>query len=305
MRAKSLLLVDTAGLYFRAFYGLPSSLRGLEGQQVNAVRGLTDFLARFISEYRPTHLACCWDEAWRPAWRVALVPSYKAHRVAHGDVEVVPDELVGQIPLIRAVLHTLGLPVVGVAGMEADDVIGTLAATAPMPVDIVTGDRDLFQLVDDERRVRVLSVVRGVAKHERVTDEWLAAKYGITGAQYADFATLRGDASDGLPGVSGIGEKTAAALIAGHGDLEGVMAAVAAGRVAPGVGAKLRAGMDYLGAAREVVGVRTDLALPLGWDALELGAAPADPDGFADLAEALNLGGAAERLLAALAGNAA
>jgi len=304
MERRNLQLFDTASLYFRAFFGLPSSLRAQDGQSVNAVRGLLDFMARFITDYRPTHAAACWDNSWRPAWRVDLVPSYKAHRVLAGTVEVVPDELSPQVPLILAVLGSLGITVVGADDFEADDVIGTLATHAGIPVDVITGDRDLFQLVDDERAVRVLSVVKGVRNHEVMTDTALIAKYGIGGAGYADFATLRGDASDGLPGVSGIGEKTAARLIADHGDLEGVLAAASAKRLSPALTARLTAGIPYLGPAREVVRVRTDVPLEVTLDDLVLPTAPVQPEVFAELAELLNLGGAADRILAALALNA-
>lgn len=293
-----LMLFDTASLYFRAFFGLPGSLRAPDGRQVNAVRGLLDFLARFIEEYRPAEVACCWDNSWRPAWRVALIPSYKAHRVAHGDVEEVPDGLVSQVPDIVAVLAALGLPVVGADGYEADDVIGTLAARARGPVDVVTGDRDLFQLVDDERAVRVLYCGRGVARHDRVDGAWLRARYGVDGAGYVDFAVLRGDPSDGLAGVAGIGEKTASALIGAHGDLEGVLAAASAGRLSPAVTARLAGAIDYLGAARQVVAVRTDV--DLGTPELTLRAAPADPERFLTLTESLGLGGSSSRILAAL-----
>lgn len=304
MHPEFLQLYDTASLYFRAFFGLPTSLRAPDGQPVNAVRGLLDFLARFITEYRPTHAAACWDNSWRPAWRVELVPSYKAHRVLAGELEVVPDELSPQVPLIRAVLDALGIAVVGADDHEADDVIGTLASTASVPVDVITGDRDLFQLVDDARGVRVLSVVKGVRNHERVTDEVLRQRYGIDGAGYADFATLRGDPSDGLPGVAGIGEKTAARLIADHGDLEGVLAAASAKRLSPALTARLAAGIDYLAGAREVVRVRRDLPLGVTLDDLRLPTAPAQPEVFAELAELLNLGGPADRIVAALALNA-
>ena len=304
MERRNLQLFDTASLYFRAFFGLPSSLRAQDGQSVNAVRGLLDFMARFITDYRPTHAAACWDNSWRPAWRVDLVPSYKAHRVLAGTIEVVPDELSPQVPLILAVLGSLGITVVGADDFEADDVIGTLATHAGIPVDVITGDRDLFQLVDDEREVRVLSVVKGVRNHEVMTDAALIAKYGIGGAGYADFATLRGDASDGLPGVSGIGEKTAARLIADHGDLEGVLAAASAKRLSPALTARLTAGIPYLGPAREVVRVRTDVPLEVTLDDLVLPTAPVQPEVFAELAELLNLGGAADRILAALALNA-
>ena len=304
MNRPNLQLFDTASLYFRAFFGLPGSLRAQDGQSVNAVRGLLDFMARFITDYRPTHAAACWDNSWRPAWRVELVPTYKAHRVLAGDVEVVPDELTPQVPLILAVLDALGIAVVGADGFEADDVIATLAARSSMPVEVITGDRDLFQLVDDDRSVRVLSVVKGVRNHEVFDETALVAKYGIGGAGYADFATLRGDASDGLPGVAGIGEKTAAKLIADHGDLEGVLAAASAKKLSPALTARLSAGIDYLGPAREVVRVRTDVPLDVTEADLLLPTEPAKPEVFAELADLLNLGGPAERIVAALALNA-
>ncbi len=295
---RSLMLLDTASLYFRAFYGVPESMRAPDGRPVNAVRGLLDFIARFVEQYSPAELACCWDNSWRPAWRVALVPSYKAHRVETGDVEVVPDPLTAQVPLILEVLAAAGLPVIGADGYEADDIIGTLATRASGPVDVVTGDRDLFQLVDD--RVRVLYCGRGVANHDRVDDAWLRARYGITGAGYVDFAVLRGDPSDGLPGVAGIGEKTAAALIAAHGDLPGIVAAAERGELSPAVTRRLREAADYLAPARQVVAVATDVALPEV--DLTLPAAPPDPAAFATLTESLGLGGSAQRLLQALAG---
>ena len=304
MNRPNLQLFDTASLYFRAFFGLPGSLRAQDGQSVNAVRGLLDFMARFITDYRPTHAAACWDNSWRPAWRVELVPTYKAHRVLAGDVEVVPDELTPQVPLILAVLDALGIAVVGADGFEADDVIATLAARSSMPVEVITGDRDLFQLVDDARSVRVLSVVKGVRNHEVFDETALVAKYGIGGAGYADFATLRGDASDGLPGVAGIGEKTAAKLIADHGDPEGVLAAASAKKLSPALTARLSAGIDYLGPAREVVRVRTDVPLDVTEADLLLPTEPAKPEVFAELADLLNLGGPAERIVAALALNA-
>ncbi len=299
VREPRLLLFDTASLYFRAFHGLPASLTASDGRPVNAVRGLLDFLARFLTDYAPTEAACCWDNSWRPAWRVELVPSYKAHRVESGDVELVPSDLVAQVPLITEVLAALGLPVVGADDCEADDVIGTLARRARLPVDVVTGDRDLFQLVDDDRRARVLYCGRGVANHDRVDAAWLLAKYGIDGHGYVDFAVLRGDPSDGLPGVAGIGEKTAARLVSDHGDLEGILAAATAGRLSPTLTHRIGVAIDYLAAAREVVAVRDDIDLgPLD---LTLPSAPADPARFAALAEELNLGGSAERILAALA----
>ena len=203
------MLLDTASLYFRAFFGVPDSVKAPDGTPVNAVRGLLDFITRLVDEYEPTHLVCCWDNDWRPQWRVDLLPSYKAHRVVvprpgdTPDIEEVPDPLEQQIPIIVATLEALGIAIVGADHYEADDVIGTLATDAGMPVDIVTGDRDLFQLIDDDAEVRVLYTARGVGKHERVTNDVMREKYGVNANQYAAFATLRGDSSDGLPGVAG------------------------------------------------------------------------------------------------------
>ncbi len=261
--AGPLLLLDTASLYFRAFFGLPDTLRAPDGTPVNAVRGMLDFVARLATDREPDRVVACWDNDWRPQFRVDLLPSYKAHRVADAlaGSEEVPAALAGQVPIIAAVLTSLGVPVVGADGYEADDVIGSLAATATGAVEVVTGDRDLFQLVD--HRVRVLYTARGVGRAEVVDDAWLEAKYGTIGRQYVDFATLRGDASDGLPGVAGIGEKTAAGLLARFGDLAGIQAAAADpdSAIRPAVRRSLLASGEYLAAARQVVAVRRDLPL--------------------------------------------
>ena len=262
-----LMLLDSASLYFRAFYGVPDTVRAPDGTPVNAVRGFLDIITKLVTLYQPTHLVACWDDDWRPQWRVDLIPTYKTHRVAEvvagaPDVEVVPDPLEVQVPIIRTVLDTLGIPIVGAAEHEADDVIGTLATRATVPTDIVTGDRDLFQLVDDARDVRVIYTARGMSNLEIVTEATVVAKYGVLPSQYADFATMRGDASDGLPGVAGVGEKTAAGLLAAHGDLAGILAAAETGDgMSAGVRAKLLASLPYLAVAPEVVAVVRDLDL--------------------------------------------
>lgn len=304
--AGRLMLLDTASLYFRAFFGVPDSVRAPDGSPVNAVRGLLDFIARLVDQYSPTDLVCCWDDDWRPQWRVDLIPTYKSHRVVAArrggvDIEETPDALVTQVPVIREVLAALGIAVVGAPQMEADDVIGSLASQATMPVDIVTGDRDLFQLVDDERDVRILYTARGVGRHEVLTDSTVVTKYGVLPVQYADFATLRGDNSDGLPGVAGVGEKTAASLMARFGDLSGVIDAVAdpTSGLASGVRTKIQAAADYLAVAPTVVAVRRDLDLgPL--DTALPDPVPAAPDEFAALTERWGLGSSAERVVAAL-----
>lgn len=262
-----LMLLDSASLYFRAYYGVPESVTAPDGTPVNAVRGFLDIIAKLVGTYRPTHLVACWDDDWRPQWRVDLIPTYKTHRVvevvaAGPDVEEVPDPLEAQVPLILEALALLGVPVAGAAEHEADDVIGTLATDAGLPVDVVTGDRDLFQLVDDDAEVRVVYTARGMSNLEIVTDETIRRKYGVRAAQYVDFAVLRGDASDGLPGVAGIGEKTAAALLAVHDDLDGIAAAADRGEgMTAGVRAKVLAGAEYLAVAPAVVRVVRDLPL--------------------------------------------
>ncbi len=217
------------------------------------MRGLLDFISRLVGEYRPTHLACCWDNDWRPQWRVDLIPSYKSHRVEYvvsegPDVEVVPDPLEVQVPIILDVLEAFGIAVVGADGYEADDVIGTLSHDAGMPVDVVTGDRDLFQLVDDDNEVRILYIARGVGRHERVTNDVVREKYGIDGHQYADFAALRGDPSDGLPGVNGIGEKTATTLLQRFDTMAGLREAALDpdSNIAPSPRKKIVEAADYL-----------------------------------------------------------
>ncbi|MBO1419793.1 5'-3' exonuclease, partial [Streptomyces sp. FH025] len=214
------MLLDSASLYFRAYFGVPDTLRSPQGEPVNAVRGLLDFIARLVQDHRPDQLVACMDADWRPQWRVDLVPSYKTHRVAEAaedGEEEVPDTLAPQVPVIEQVLDALGIARVGSPGYEADDVIGTLTARAKGPVQIVTGDRDLFQLVDDARGITVLYPVKGMGNLQVTDDALLLEKYGVRGAQYADMAALRGDPSDGLPGVKGVGEKTAAQLINEYG----------------------------------------------------------------------------------------
>ncbi|MEE1929156.1 5'-3' exonuclease [Streptomyces sp. TRM 70351] len=299
------MLLDTASLYFRAYFGVPESVTAPDGTPVNAVRGLLDFIARLVHDHRPDALVACMDADWRPAWRVELIPSYKAHRVAEEtpegpDAEVVPDTLAPQVPVIEEVLDALGIARAEAAGYEADDVIGTLTHRADGPVDIVTGDRDLFQLVDDARGVRVLYPVKGMGTLAAFDGAALRAKYGVDGAGYADLALLRGDPSDGLPGVAGIGEKTAAKLIAAYGGLPGILAAVEDPRsgLTPAQRRRLAEARPYLAVAPTVVRVADDV--PLAGQDATLPRAPKDPRRLAELAGRWGLGGSLQRLLAAL-----
>jgi len=306
-----LLLLDTASLYFRAYFGVPDSVKAPDGTPVNAVRGLVDMIARLVTDHRPTRLVACWDDDWRPAFRVEAIPSYKAHRVAQeradGDVEEIPDTLAPQVPVIVDVLAAFGIARLGAPGFEADDVIGTLVAReragAGDAVDVITGDRDLFQLVDDEHHVRVLYTVRGIKDLEVVDQARLAERYAVaTGQGYADMAVLRGDPSDGLPGVPGIGEKTAAALVHRYGSLDGILAARDAhdkGLTATQL-KRLTESADYLRVAPAVVRVAPDAPVADVDDRLP--ATPADPQALVVLAERWGLSSSVKRLVDALAG---
>ena len=261
----SLMLLDTASLYYRAFFGVPDTVRAPDGTPVNAVRGLLDTIGRLVRARHPAQLVACLDADWRPAFRVAAVPSYKAHRLAaDGTSEETPPALAAQIPVIEEVLHVSGLAVAGQPGFEADDVMATLSARSAGPVDVVTGDRDLFQLVDDARQVRIIYTIRGLQNMDVIDEAAVAAKYCIPGRAYADFAALRGDPSDGLPGIPGIGEKTAAALIQAFGSVDGIRHALDMGHGGFPKGArdKLAKARDYLDVSMSVVRVADNVPLP-------------------------------------------
>ncbi|MET9514050.1 5'-3' exonuclease [Streptomyces sp. NPDC002994] len=301
------MLLDTASLYFRAYFGVPDSVRAPDGTPVNAVRGLLNFITQLVQTHHPDDLVACMDADWRPQWRVDLIPSYKAHRVAEEtetgpDEEVIPDTLSPQVPIIEDVLDALGIARVGVEPYEADDVIGTLTGLATGPVDIVTGDRDLFQLVDDAREVRVLYPLKGVGSLQVTDEAWLRDKYGVNGPGYVDLALLRGDPSDGLPGVPGIGEKTAAKLLDAYGDLAGIMAAVGdpMSKLTPSQRKRLDEARDYIAVAPKVVRVASDVPLPDFDPALPT--EPRDPASLDELAARWGLGSSLQRLLATLHG---
>jgi 5'-3' exonuclease len=293
-----LLLLDSASLYFRAFFGIPKTLTAPDGTAVNALRGILDFTSSLRTQYEPQHVVACWDDDWRPQWRVDLLDTYKTQRLDDdgGEADTTDGLLGPQVPLIADAFALLGIPVVGAADYEADDVIGTLAARWDGPVDVVTGDRDLFQVVDDERDVRVLYVAKGVSKHDVVDEAWLQAKYGIGASDYVDYAVMRGDPSDGLPGVAGIGDKTAAVLLDEFDDLDGILAAAddASSSIKPRVRQSLLDSVDYIRAAREVVAVRRDVCELPSFD-LE-----PDADAFTEFGTTWGLGGVTERALKAL-----
>jgi 5'-3' exonuclease len=311
-----LMLLDTAALYYRAFYGVPDTLTAPDGTPVNAIRGLLDMIARLVRARPPGALVACLDADWRPAFRVAALPSYKAHRVAEeipegADVEEVPDTLTPQVPIIREVLAAFGIATAEAAGYEADDVIGTLTATEDRaPVEVITGDRDLFQVIREEpTRAVVIYVGKGWAKAETLGTVELAERYALPathpGPAYADMSVLRGDPSDGLPGVAGIGEKTAAKLITQFGSLTGVLqAAIDKDKRLPAKTiSTLEEAAAYLAAAPGVVNVVTDAPIVLDRPDDLLPIEPVDPDRLAELRDRWGLGTSIERLTKALANN--
>ena len=298
------MLLDTASLYFRAFYGVPETITAPDGTPVNAVRGLLDMITRLVRARHPARLVACLDADWRPAFRVAALPSYKAHRAGPDGVqEEVPPALGAQIPVIEQVLTAAGVAMAGAPGYEADDVIGTFTAQSPGPVEIVTGDRDLFQLVDDAKPARVIYTARGLTRLDIVDEAAITARYQIPGRAYADYATLRGDPSDGLPGVAGVGDKTAAALVRTFGSVEGILEAVDKGHGGFPAGArpKIAAARDYLAVAPAVVRVAADAPVPRVDGGLPV--SPADPAALTDLDARFGLGSSLRRAVAALAGD--
>ena len=265
------LYFDTATLYYRAFFAVPESITAPDGTPSGAVRGFLDMVSAIAKQFPPAQVVFAWDDDWRPQWRVDLIPSYKLHRVDEevsdqpdAAFEVIPDALSPQIGAISMILDAIGLPRIGQIGHEADDVLGALVSKITSSCDVVTGDRDLFQLVSDAQDVRIISITKGVKKLEIVDDSYLVDRYGISGTQYADFSMLRGDPSDGLPGVKGIGEKTAAKLITEHLDVTGLITAAKNPDVAlaPAVRKNLLESQAYMKAASKVVRVKTTAKLP-------------------------------------------
>lgn len=308
-----LLLLDGASMWFRSYFALPSSITAPDGRPVNALRGFLDTVAMLIGRERPARLVVCRDDDWRPQWRVDLVPSYKAHRVAEPqptgtDVEVVPDELTPQVDMIMEMLDAFGIPHAGAPGYEADDVLGTLAAAETRDrVIVVSGDRDMLQVVRDAPvEVRVLYLGRGMSKATLFGPAEVADQYAVpkerAGAAYAELALMRGDPSDGLPGVPGVGEKTAAALLAQYGSLEAIIAAAKdpKSRMSKAYRKKMLAATDYIEAAEPVVRVATDAPVTMATKTDELPLAAAHPRQVAQLAGHLGVTSSVRRLQKAL-----
>jgi 5'-3' exonuclease len=285
------LLLDTSSLMYRAFFSVPATIVGRDRRPVNAVHGYLDMTARLIDRFHPDDCVHVFDNDWRPAWRVSQYAGYKAQRAPD------PEGLPEQFDLLRSVLDAGGWPHAEAEGWEAEDAIGALTALGGRGdrFEIVTGDRDLLQLVRDPV-VRVLFTLRGVSELREFDEAEVMARYGVPASRYADFAILRGDPSDGLPGVRGVGEKTARALTNGYRDLDHLLAEARAERRSPGplqgagrLVATLRDSGDYLAAMRLIVPIRTDADVSVT-------RASADPERLDELAREHRLVGPVERL---------
>ena len=297
----TLMLLDSASLWYRAYYGMPDTLLRPDGTPVNAIRGYLDMTARLVGIYKPDRLVACLDGDWRPSWRVDIFPAYKANRLEEeSDEEVEPETLTPQIPILLDILDLFGIPVVGVDDYEADDVMATYAEVEPGPIRIVTGDRDLFQMVDDKRDIKVVYLAKGISQHDLVDIKYVADKYSIPGDRYDLFALFRGDPSDGLPGVKGIGEKGAAVIANNFATVEDALAAAheAHDSLPPALAKKIIAGADYLSIAPKLVRVARDAPLPKV--NLSVPKAPADLSKLYQIKDQYGLGASIDRLIAAL-----
>ena len=295
------MLLDSASLWYRAYYGMPDTLLAPDGTSVNAIRGYIDMTARLMNVYKPNRLVACLDGDWRPSWRVDIFPEYKANRLEEeGEEEEEPETLTPQIPILLDLLDLFGIPVVGVDDYEADDVMATYAEVEKGPIRIVTGDRDLFQMVDDKRDIKVVYLAKGISQHDLVDIKYVADKYLIPGDRYDLFAMFRGDPSDGLPGVRGIGEKGAALIANNFASTDEALAAAHAAHPAltPALAKKIVAGADYLKIAPTLVNCAQDVALPKLDIAMPT--APSDLSKIYEMKERYGLGASVDRMVAAL-----
>lgn len=296
----TLMLLDSASLWYRAYFGMPDTLVSPSGLQVNAIRGYLDMTSKLINLYKPNRIVACLEGDWRPSWRVELFPDYKMNRLDESGEEEEPDTLSPQIPILLDLLEALGVPMLGVDDYEADDLMATFAVNQPGPVRIVTGDRDLFQLVDDKRDVKVVYLAKGIANHDLVDLKWIEQKYEIPGDRYGLFAMIRGDASDGLPGIKGIGEKGAASIAKQFTNLDEVMKAAIHDdeRLTTNVRKKLLESAEYAKIAPKLVGCATDVSIPEM--KIDLPNKPLNTQKIQNMKEEFGLGTSVDRIMNAL-----
>lgn len=296
----TLMLLDSASLWYRAYFGMPDTLVSPKGIPVNAIRGYLDMASRLIVKYQPNRLVACLEGDWRPSWRVELFPEYKLNRVDDSGEEDEPDTLSPQIPILLDVLDALGIPLLGVDDYEADDLMATFSVKQNGPIRIVTGDRDLFQLVDDKRDVKVVYLAKGISNHDLVDLEWIHNKYQIPGDRYALFAMIRGDSSDGLPGIRGIGEKGAASIANIFSSLPEVVLATKEDdqRLTANIKKKILEGLDYAEIAPKLVGCAQDVPIPEM--NISLPEKPKSLSKIRSLQDEFGLGASIDRIISAL-----
>ena len=296
----TLMLLDSASLWYRAYFGMPDTLISPSGMPVNAIRGYLDMTSRLLVKYKPDRLVACLEGDWRPSWRVELFPDYKLNRVDDKGEEDEPDTLGPQIPILLDVLDALGIAMVGVDDYEADDLMATFSVKQQGPIRIVTGDRDLFQLVDDKRDVKIVYLAKGISNHDLVDLQWINDKYQIPGDRYALFAMIRGDSSDGLPGIRGIGEKGAANIANQFSSLGEVMKAAEDSdeRLTVNIRKKLLESAAYAAIAPKLVGCALDVSIPQMEISMPL--KPKSMKKIEDLKEEYGLGASIDRIVSAL-----
>jgi 5'-3' exonuclease len=289
------ILLDVSSLTYRAYFAMPDSVKAPDGTPINAVHGYLDMVTRLIATRRPDEVVHVYDHDWRPVARTDIYPDYKATRPEE------PEAITSQFRILRKVLDLTGLLQAESEGWEAEDAIGAFCVEADEPdrIEIVSGDRDLIQLVRDPV-VKLLFTVRGVSEMTDFDEAGVLAKYGIPASRYADFAILRGDPSDNLPGVRGVGEKTAKALVAAYDSLDDLLADAAQVHPRPGplkgkpaLKARLLESAEYVDAMRRLVPVNAVAALSV-WSG------PRDDAALKELGEEHGLKGPVQRLLAAL-----
>jgi 5'-3' exonuclease len=296
----TLMLLDSASLWYRAYFGMPDTLLSPAGMPVNAIRGYLDMTSRLLVKYKPDRLVACLEGDWRPSWRVELFPDYKLNRVDDEGEEDEPDTLGPQIPVLLDVLDALGIAMVGVDDYEADDLMATFSVKQQGPIRIVTGDRDLFQLVDDKRDVKIVYLAKGISNHDLVDLRWINDKYQIPGDRYALFAMIRGDSSDGLPGIKGIGEKGAANIANQFSSLSEVMKAAETNdeRLTANIRKKLLESAAYAAIAPKLVGCALDVSIPQMEISMPL--KPKSMNKIEELKEEYGLGASIDRIVSAL-----
>jgi 5'-3' exonuclease len=296
----SLLLLDSASLWYRAYFGMPDTLLSPKGEPINAVKGFLDMSARLINIYSPNRFVACLEGDWRPSWRVDLFPEYKLNRIDDSGEEAEPDTLSPQIPVLLDVLDAFGFATLGVDDYEADDVIATLSKSERGPIRIASGDRDLFQLVDDKKDVKIVYLAKGLSNHDLVDIDWISKKYEIPGDRYALFAMIRGDASDGLPGLKGIGEKGAALIAKSFAQIQDVVqAAENEDELLPKTLAKkVLASKEYARIAPKLVNCALDVPIPSM--NIDLPKKPKSLTKIKELQSEYGLGSSVDRLISAL-----